>query len=255
MLTALDAHVHIYPFHDAALLLRTLHANLLGHTQADATAALLAERHDCDAFDALAASAPPGLACTLSADGSCLSIETGSRPALLLFAGRQVVTSERLEILALLTRSRIPDGVPARETVSRILAAGGVPVVSWAPGKWFFARGRVVRALLDAFTPGKLLLGDTSLRATLWPTPRLMRAAANRGFHVLCGSDPLPVPGEEGWAGRYATVIEGAFDPAAPTASMRRLLFEGGTPRPCGRRASALRMVLRVAANARAARR
>src|SRR4029077_15635911 len=67
---------------------------------------------------------------------------------LILIAGRQVVTREGLEALALATAEDFPDGLPLDETLDRIRAAGALPVLPWGFGKWWSSRGsRVAQEL------------------------------------------------------------------------------------------------------------
>ncbi|MFH0907433.1 MAG: hypothetical protein V1929_01545 [bacterium] len=210
-----DTHVHIYPFHDRDALIDGAFRRLAALAPMAGTWALcLTERHDCHAFRDL-----PGD----RAEAHALKWGDGW-----IFAGRQIVTRERLEVLALTIDSNIPDGQAITDVLPRIRDAGGVPVLSWAPGKWFFKRGSLVGRLIDCEEPGSFLLGDTSLRPTIWPEPTLMSGARRIGFTVVAGSDPLPVPGEEKYAGTYATVMEGGFDAAKPVSSLRSLLKARG---------------------------
>ena len=123
----------------------------------------------------------------------------------------------------------IPDGLSVEETLAAIRSAGGVPALNWAPGKWFFRRGKTVRRLILDAAPGDFIVCDTSLRPTVWPTPRSMRLARARGLRMTAGSDPLPFPGEERQLGRYAAVYGGVLDPECPVASLRRMLTDEGT--------------------------
>lgn len=250
-----DGHVHLYPFYDLARAVACLEANLGRHGVAGMPAGFLAERHDCHLFRDLAQQRVriPGLECRPAGDGA-LAFGNGAVPRLLLFAGRQVVTAERLEVLVLTADLAIGDGLPAADVIGRARDAGAVPVLAWAPGKWFFGRGDVVRRLLGDYAPGEVLLGDTTLRPTLWPEPRLMRFGRRRGFGVLAGSDPLPVPGEEVVLGRYATVLEGTFDPPNPVPGVRRMLAAPGAAAVVGARCGALEVLRRLRANGRARR-
>jgi hypothetical protein len=226
-----DTHVHLYPSYDLPAALAALGANLArGAARSDArfAAAFLTERRDCRLFAGLRSG-------DLRPAGGPFEVRPGSDPetALLvradrvvahLFAGRQIVTAERIEILALATLAEIPDGRPAGWVVDAVLAAGGVPTVGWSPGKWWFARGRIVRELLRSRRPGELLLGDTAMRPAGSPEPRLMREGRAGGFSVVAGTDALPFAGEEGLLGSYGSLFEGAFDPGRPLASVRELL-------------------------------
>jgi hypothetical protein len=224
-----DGHLHLYPFYDLPRAVACLERNLRRHGVSGIPTGFLAERHDCHLFEDLRQGRLrlPGMDFRPAGE-ECLALQGEEGPRLLLFAGRQIVTAERLEVLALTADLRLPDGGPAAEVVERVQAAGGVPVLAWAPGKWFFRRGDVVAGLLSRFAAGELLLGDTTLRPALWAEPRLMRLARGRGYGILAGSDPLPFSGEEGMLGRYATVLEGDIDIARPLAGVRRALGSSG---------------------------
>lgn len=142
-----------------------------------------------------------------------------------LFAGRQIVARERVEILALACTEKIPDGLPAGDVVRRVRGAGGVPVLAWAPGKWMFKRAEVVRRLLDEFGQEELLLGDSSLRFIGWPGPGPMKK-----WRTLAGSDPLPFAGEEEQAGRYGIRMQFDFDESRPVSSLRTALLNPQIP-------------------------
>jgi hypothetical protein len=167
---------------------------------------------------------------------------------LILIAGRQVVTREGLEVLALATAEDFPDGLPLDETLDRVRAAGALPVLPWGFGKWWFARGaRAAREL--AAQRGELYLGDNAgrpaLAAPFVPEPRLFRAAAELGVPVLPGSDPLPLPDHATRAGSYGFLLSGTLDEDRPARSLvarvRRVRAAGGRLRPFGRRSGIVR--------------
>jgi len=223
-----DTHVHLYPGYDLALALASLAANL-GRTPAGARAGFFAERHDCHMFAALrgdpARLSRDGFEIRQFSDPGVLLVAAAGTPPVHLFAGRQIATAERIEILALLAPEAPRDGLPAERAVAAILETGGVPVLGWSPGKWWLGRGRLVRALLERFGADSLLLGDTALRPDFSPEPSIMRAARRRGVRVIAGSDPLPFAGEERLLGSYASIFTGTIDPARPVESARQLLL------------------------------
>jgi hypothetical protein len=251
-----DTHLHLYPCYDLARALWGLMRNLEKMAAGAAHAGFLVERSGCDVFGEMKRNPrcvrSPDLNVTplgevvLRLDGSA-----GGR--LYLFSGRQVQTAERIEVLALATERSFPDGLPARQVVRAVREAGAVPVLPWAPGKWFGARGRLVRSILKASQPGALLLGDSSLRPVGWPEPLPMRAARRRGFGVLAGSDPLPFAEDERWIGAYASRFEGPFQPEQPLDSMRRLLRSPGlVVSRVGRRGGPIAVFRRLIAHRRA---
>lgn len=206
-----DTHVHLYPFYDPnALINGAFHRLARLAPSADFLALCLTERSDCHAFREL-----PGD----RVEDDAMRLGGGW-----IFSGRQIVTRERIEVLALTTDVDTPDGLELGDTLLRVRNAGGIPVLGWAPGKWFFKRGKLLRALIETASAGEIALGDTSLRPTLWPEPALMRLGRKRGLKVLAGSDPLPFPGEEKYAGTYAISAQAAFNPARPVTSLRAIL-------------------------------
>jgi hypothetical protein len=252
-----DAHVHVYPFYSPRLALDTLRRNLVALDRNAICLAFLAERADCRFFADFARNGARLLDAPVELDvlGECLVLRERNFPDLFLFAGRQIVTRERVEILALTTDVAPPDGLPAADTVGRIQESGGIPVISWAPGKWFFARKKVVADLLERFAPGSLLVGDTSLRPRGWLMPALMKQALADGFGLVAGSDPLPVPGEEAVMGTYGIEVDAPFAVSDPVNSVRAMLGKPGfCPRLRGARCGPLTAVQRLFRNHRAGR-
>src|SRR5262245_25238663 len=69
---------------------------------------------------------------------------------LTLIAGRQIVTRERLEVLALGTTAPLPDDEPIEATLAAVRDVGAATVLPWGVGKWLGARGAVVARILAA---------------------------------------------------------------------------------------------------------
>lgn len=245
-----DGHVHIYPTFDLARAItyglqnmnRLLEArkNDLGTERIW----LLTERNHCNFFrqtyDSAVQLSNKQLSIERGADGESLLVRKSGidEPVLFILPGRQIVSSDDLEVCALVTATIIPNRAhDTAETIKRALDCGGVPALNWAPGKWFFSRGKIVRKLLEKGAGGPLLIGDTSMRPTFWPMPHLMQKAKEEGHKIIAGSDPLPFPGEEDNIGSYGFKMKGKFDPAKPAASVRALLLDANTEiELCGRR-------------------
>jgi len=238
MLFLADTHVHLYAGYDLDRAFSSAFANLgraktalgFGASQPAALALFLAERHDCRAFERLRAGEERLAAHRVEPcpEDLALVIRGGSDEWLYLVAGRQIVTRERLEVLALAGPPTVTDGGDILDTVGRIREGAGVPVLAWAPGKWLGRRGRVVESVLGTASPTDLLVGDTSMRPRGFATPRLMEEASHRGFAIAGGTDPLPFPGQEAVIGRYGVSADADIDPRAPVASLRALLTAGG---------------------------
>jgi len=229
-----DGHVHLYPCYRMETALASLAANLdrLGRGKGQAKVGLLAERSDCHVFRGLydgSLRVPGWEVSPLTDAGGESVVAVSGRDRLHLFPGRQVATAERLEVLALMTDTGMPDGEPAGRVIEAAHSAGGLPALNWAPGKWLFGRAAIVGDLFGRIPPARLLVCDTSLRPKGWTEPRAMREAARHGFTVLAGSDPLPFSGQEQLPGTYGFVCDAPFDETAPAASLRSALT--GNPR------------------------
>lgn len=264
-----DGHLHVYPAYNPQAFFSHL-INNLGRLAPTAPnnaigprnvfkLAFLAEGREHDCFGRLQNQDK-----TMVADGInvingpepvCVTVGLGGVGQVCLVAGRQIVTRERLEILGLAMCAKIPDGLPARDVIQQIIAAGGIPVLAWSPGKWLFARGQLVRELIASDRDLVMRLGDTTLRPTLWPEPRPMQLARANGRAVIPGSDPLPFAGEERYAGTYGFVYRGAFDVSRPAASITHMLAgPAAAMTPVGARCGAW-IVARRLKHLRAARR
>lgn len=147
---------------------------------------------------------------------------------LYVVAGRQVAAREDLEVLAIGTRERFPDGRPIRDALAWARGLGALPVIPWGPGKWLFARAALLRALIEEARGAELYLGDESSRPVFWPLPRPFRFAAARGIRNLPGTDPLPFPHHRARAGAYGFRADAALDPKRPAGDLKRLVRDGG---------------------------
>jgi len=235
----LDTHVHIYSCYPPEdTLLASIKRMMDGcsdiATDCDTVFGLcLTERHDCNFFEQWKAdplSFPSGhLTIEPAGDDVTLLLRAPDHPPVYLFAGYQINTQERIEVLSLGAARRFDDKKPIRDTIEAVQDLGGIPVLCWAPGKWFFERGRIVKQLIDELGD-KILLADTTLRPMGWPTPRLFTYGQSQGLSVIAGSDPLPFAGDEQYAGSYVTCYQEKFDPSTPAASLRHILLNNKHP-------------------------
>lgn len=221
----LDAHVHVYPHYDVGVLLDSmLRRSLRIYALPFSTGMVLVEREGVDVFGewARGEGLPEGWTAT-SIDPTAVRLRGGGE--LTVFAGRQIACAERLEILGVCTRAPIRDGVSCEEAIAAVRESGGMPVLAWGVGKWLFKRAKIVQSLLADNEPSELPLCDTSLRPVFWPCPAAMRDPRRP---VLCGSDPLPRPGEEAQVGRYTSWIPVDIRVDNPSALLLDAIRKGG---------------------------
>jgi hypothetical protein len=177
-----------------------------------------------------------------TSEAETLVVRRGSS-RLTLIAGRQLVTRERLEVLALGTTASLPEGEPIEATLAAVRDAGAAAVLPWGVGKWLGARGAVVIRVLADPRWRHVLLGDNGNRLELGPDPSQFALARRAGRAVLPGSDPLPLPGEEVRVGAYGFAVDVTLDPLRPAAALLALLRSGSAYVAFGRREPLKRFV------------
>jgi len=162
---------------------------------------------------------------------------------LAVIAGRQLVTRERLEVLALGTTARLSDGDSMEATLNAVRAAGAAAVLPWGVGKWLGARGTIIDRILAEPKWSHVFLGDNGNRLRYGPDPERFASARRAGRAVLPGSDPLPLPGEEARVGGYGFAVDVDLDPLRPTAALLALLQSGAAFTAFGQREGLRRFV------------
>lgn len=257
-----DTHVHIYSCFDieramdcAIYNLSCIYKQLEQSLQcSDIKSTLfLTERNDCHFFADIATTKLPftnkGWKITLLEHGKALSL-TKDHTVLYIFPGCQIVTQERLEVLALGTAAKFNDGLTLFDTIHAVIDDGSIPVLPWSPGKWTFSRAKKIYEAITTFSPDKLMLADNALRPYGWKEPSLIFKGKKHGFKVLAGSDPLPFAGEEQRIGSYCALFLNIseWNNTEPLASIYQILRE--TPsQPMGRRLSLPILILKLIKN------
>ena len=155
---------------------------------------------------------------------------------LVVIAGRQLVTRERLEVLALGTTAPLRDGDAIDATLHAVRSAGAAAVLPWGVGKWLGARGAVVDRILAEPEWRGVFLGDNGNRLRYGRDPKRFAAARLAGRSVLPGSDPLPLPGQEARVGGYGFAVDVDLDPLRPAAGLLAHLSSGAAVAPFGER-------------------
>jgi hypothetical protein len=229
----IDSHVHIYPQFDIPAAIDKSIKNF--QSQNSLTYFwLLTERSDCFFYDSLLNSSqkikPPYTATILENGKSVRIHQKNENINLYIIPGRQIIAKDGLEFCALFCSEFIENHFfNSPDLIYHINQNNGLPVLNWAPGKWFFSRGKIVKSLIETHEPGQFFIGDTSMRPSVWKTPSLMSHAQEKGFNRLCGSDPLPFDGEENLIGSYGISVIVKVDPQNPSQSLKLGLYHPDT--------------------------
>jgi hypothetical protein len=168
---------------------------------------------------------------TIQTTGEDLSLaaQLSQEERLFLIAGRQVKTAEGLEVLALGALDPLEEGKSLIGLAQKIILSGGLPVIPWGVGKWFGARGDLVKNIIEKNEVRPIFLGDNGNRPLFWPWPKYFELAKEKGISLLPGSDPLPFPSEIEKIGRFGFKISGSINPEYPGRDIKRLLLDPAT--------------------------
>lgn len=168
-------------------------------------------------------------------EATSLRVTKKNHPPLFLVSGRQIVTEEKLEVLALATGNEFADGRPLEDTVESVIEDGAIPVIPWGFGKWEGRRGRILWNYLEKAPNSSVFLGDNAARPFFLPYPRHFSLGKEKGIRILPGSDPLPFRSEARRAGSFGFFLHGSIDPGRPGESMKKHLRNPETdPKPYG---------------------
>lgn len=141
-----------------------------------------------------------------------------------IVAGRQIVTAEGLELLALVTDQTFQDGLPVSLALEAVRASGAIPVFPWAVGKWLGKRGKVLAELISRESHDGLFLGDNSGRPVFWRNPSHFKQARALNMHILPGTDPLPFANEAVRVGSFGFAVHGRLSKEQPVIDLKELL-------------------------------
>lgn len=141
-----------------------------------------------------------------------------------IVAGRQIITTEGLELLALATDHAFEDGLSVSSALAAVRASGAIPVFPWAVGKWLGKRGKILANVLSHESSAGLCLGDNSGRPVFWRNPSHFKQARALNVHILPGTDPLPFASETMRVGSFGFIAQGSLSNTHPAADLKRLL-------------------------------
>lgn len=250
ILVAADTHVHWYDGFDPAAFFDAAVRNLDVAVSADAGSSRMdllcltdphGLRSDAYLCETLRQSGPWRFTFSDDRASVCARHEQGRE--LHLLPGRQIVSRENIEVLALHCRCELADrSLELGGLIDEIHAAGGYPVLPWGFGKWTGHRGDVLRALLAQRSDFQLADSGNRCRGTREPV--LLAEGRRRGVAVMAGSDPLPLKRAERRAGSYGICAPVASTVTGAAGLFRALMEQPGDWHFFGRPTSPLDFVM-----------
>ena len=252
MAILIDGHVHIYPSFSLSCFFDTAWNNFSKISAAQGVsgeqdyALFLTEGGENDVYEKLCKRADSDESVSSNTfrfqrteEAECLLAERDGC-CMYVFAGRQYVSSENIELLSLFSRKRITDkSLTLSELAQAVTDAGGIVVVPWGVGKWFGKRGVTIRNYFDLPHTYPVFAGDNGNRPFFWPSPTLFLDAQKNGVKLLSGSDPLPLAMHYDRVATSGTIIaNGEISKNLPVTSLRQQLKSGKEMREFGKRLS-----------------
>ncbi len=235
-----DAHVHIYDCFQLDKLLNsalnnfTNHAQKLTSTDNFTSILFLSDIHNQETFQQLKKYSQSNYHINnwtfhYTQEKLSLYARNQNNQIIVLIAGRQIITAEKLEVLALITEQTFEEGLSLEVTIKEIIAAGGIPVLPWGVGKWIGKRGKTLSNLLKNNIHSILFLGDNSNRPGFWFRPFYLQLAKKQGIQILPGTDPLPLASECSRPGSFGFMVRGRLNYEEPGKHIKQILLYSKT--------------------------
>jgi hypothetical protein len=225
-ISLVDAHVHLHRTFDIPAFLEHASRNFeqaasdIGRLHAGVL--LLAESPGEGAFERLRTLRTKSWAAVETDETESIVLRGYFAAPLVVVAGQQLVTRERVELLALLTGRRFPGGLPLADTIQFVRQEDAIAVLPWGFGKWTRERAKAVAGVITK-TDG-IFVGDNGGRWDLLPEPEIFALARSRSIPILPGSDPLPFADHSGRAGSFGFVVPRNIDLEHPARDLRSWL-------------------------------
>jgi hypothetical protein len=238
----IDSHVHIHDCFDLHVFLDSALANFINQAtryneeKNFITVLLLTESERENRFQYLVncarkgyvigADTPSQWIFYLTDENCSLQAKHNGNYNLFVVAGRQIITEEKLEVLALATDNHFKDGKPIKQVIQSIHDQGAVPVIPYGFGKWFGRRGLILRDLIEKTKNPRFFLGDNGGRPNFFPRPSHFKQAEKQGIRILPGSDPLPFTSECRRAGSFGFSVNGLISSKHPAEELKHILLD-----------------------------
>lgn len=258
MSVLIDAHIHIHPTVNLDRLLdaawnnfKSAQKQLFPDAVHNTFVLMLAEGKQNNVFSKLyglaetSAEDQEGEWSFISTEEEESVIAVRQKKQIVLIAGRQLISSEKLELLSLFSPKIFPDNTYSLDELAALVTnEGGIPLLAWGVGKWLGKRGKVVKQFIQEPPVPQFFVGDNGNRPVFWPYPEILAQAEKQNIMSLAGSDPLPITNHEQRAGTYGVGFDtNTLQPEQPAAELRRLLFSEASPIPFGRKADCFQFI------------
>lgn len=226
----LDAHIHIHECYDLNTFFNSAKANFSKQAENEnshdfQSALCLTESHKTNYFEILSEKAKKNekignWEIVKTQNPNSIILIDNDNFEIILIAGRQIVTKENLEVLALGLIEDPNDGNPIEEVIKFVNGKKAISVIPWGVGKWIGSRKQIVEKLVLQNNTFPIYLGDNGNRPFFWSKPEIFDSAFKNGILNIPGSDPLPFLNEVKKPGSFGFFIDGNLDTEKPFDSI-----------------------------------
>ncbi len=233
-LILIDAHIHFHDCYDKNVFFNSAKYNFENIAKSKncknfQSVLCFTESYGDDAFIKLSENAKKnekvGLwKASLTENENTIKLSDVTGFNLFIVAGKQIVTLEKLEVLALGLMEEYKDGKPIKDVLKDIAEFNVLSVIPWGVGKWFSSRKQIVENLVLQNNTYPIYLGDNGNRPFFWSKPNLFKIAEEKGIYNLPGSDPLPFKKEVNKPGSFGFIIDEILNEDNPFDSIYNII-------------------------------
>lgn len=141
-------------------------------------------------------------------------------------AGKQIITQNNIEVLAIGTTKKFENNRSLLETINNINLSGAIAVLPWGVGKWVSRRKIMIKNFIEENNQLDFFLGDNSGRLNIWPKPKLFNLAKKYNKFILPGTDALDITSEVDKTGSYGFYLNSEISLDFPYRDLKKLLTE-----------------------------
>lgn len=220
MLVAADTHSHIYEMYDVQKYISSAFKHLK-----NGVLFLTQSNKSSPAYETIVSRLInlPGLTIERM-EGFAKVSEVASGNQIYIVPGVQIISEEKIEVLALAYEAEDLSGEKAEAIIAKLNSMNGPVVLPWSPGKWLGKRGGTISRLIIEYPRLNFMIGDIAIRAL--GEPELFKKARAKSIRILCGSDSLPLAGEERMGGIYYSTFEVPSDFTPGVNQFREMLLK-----------------------------
>lgn len=226
----IDSHIHIHECYDLETFFDSAFNNFSKYSYDSEyqSALCLTESYGANIFEKLKKTAKNNIPIgkySLNLTNSSNVLKINNKHPLFIISGKQIITKENLEVLAIGLENEYDDGIRIEKVLSDVINSHCIPIIPWGFGKWIGKRKKILENLILNNEYFPIFLGDNGNRTWFLHKSRLFKIAQRKNIFNLQGSDPLPFSREVTKPGSYGIILDDCLDERNPFESLYQILI------------------------------